>query len=132
MGSSSGWTVDYPYVEPDPAPFTIIAWRMLDISDGNTIYWEHAFGAGGLQNTDLVPTATPRGNAETLQTRTELGQGPPAAPATREYPAEPELREVGTGAADALTLQLRHKRSRVRAARSASTSAMTRQSVSSS
>ena len=28
---------------------------MLHISDGNTIYWERAFGAGGRQYTDLVP-----------------------------------------------------------------------------
>ena len=55
QGSSSGWTVDYPEVEPDPAPFTTIAWRMLHISDGNTIYWEHAFGAGRRQYTDLAP-----------------------------------------------------------------------------
>ena len=44
--SPSGWTVDYPEVAPDPPPVTTIAWRMLHISDGNTIYWEHAFGPG--------------------------------------------------------------------------------------
>jgi hypothetical protein len=54
-GSPSGWTVDYPDAEPDPAPFTTIAWRMLHISDGNTIYWEHGFGAGRRQYTDLAP-----------------------------------------------------------------------------
>jgi DinB superfamily len=40
---------------PDPPPFTTIAWRMLHISDGNTIYWEHAFGPGERNFWDLVP-----------------------------------------------------------------------------
>jgi hypothetical protein len=50
-----GWTVDYPEVHPDPPPFTTIAWRMLHISDGNTIYWEHAFGPGKKNFGDLAP-----------------------------------------------------------------------------
>jgi hypothetical protein len=50
-----GWTVDYPEVHPDPPPFTTIAWRMLHISDGNTVYWEHAFGPGKKNFWDLVP-----------------------------------------------------------------------------
>jgi hypothetical protein len=54
-GSPSGWTVDYPDVEPDPPPFTTIAWRMLHIADGNTIYWEHGFGPGRRHYTDLAP-----------------------------------------------------------------------------
>ncbi len=54
-GSLSGWTVDYPDVEPDPPPFTTIAWRMLHVSDGNTIYWEHAFGPAQRSFTDLAP-----------------------------------------------------------------------------
>jgi DinB superfamily len=44
--SPSGWSVDYPEVPPDPPPFTTIAWRMLHVSDGNSIYWEHSFGPG--------------------------------------------------------------------------------------
>ena len=47
--SPGGWTVDYPDVHPDPPPLTTIAWRMLHISDGNSIYWEHSFGPG-IQN----------------------------------------------------------------------------------
>jgi uncharacterized damage-inducible protein DinB len=50
-----GWVVDYPQVHPDPPPFTTIAWRLLHISDGNTIYWEHAFGSGRRNFWDLVP-----------------------------------------------------------------------------
>ena len=49
------WAVDYPAVHPDPPPFTTIAWRMLHISDGNTIYWEHAFGSGTKNFWDLAP-----------------------------------------------------------------------------
>jgi hypothetical protein len=51
----SGWTVDYPQVHPDPPPFTTIAWRLLHISDGNTIYWEHSFGPGQKNFWDLPP-----------------------------------------------------------------------------
>ena len=53
--SPSGWTVDYPDVEVDPPPFTTIAWRMLHVSDGNTIYWEHAFGPARRQFSNLAP-----------------------------------------------------------------------------
>lgn len=53
--STSGWTVDYPEIHPDPPPFTTIAWRLLHISDGNTVYWEHSFGPGVRNFWDLVP-----------------------------------------------------------------------------
>jgi len=53
--SPTGWTVDYPEVHPDPSPVTTIAWRLLHISDGNTIYWEHGFGPGIRNFWDLAP-----------------------------------------------------------------------------
>ncbi len=53
--SPGGWTVDYPQTPPDPAPFTTIAWRLLHISDGNSVYWEHAFGPGLRNFRDLAP-----------------------------------------------------------------------------
>jgi uncharacterized damage-inducible protein DinB len=53
--SRSGWTVDYPEVHPSPPPFTTIAWRLLHIADGNTVYWEHSFGPGGRDFWDLAP-----------------------------------------------------------------------------
>jgi hypothetical protein len=53
--SPSGWTVDYPDVPPDPPPVTSIAWRLLHVSDGNTIYWEHAFGPQVRNFWDLAP-----------------------------------------------------------------------------
>jgi hypothetical protein len=56
--SPSGWTVDYPDVPPDPPPFTTIAWRLLHIADGNTIYWEHSFGSATKNFWDLAPHGT--------------------------------------------------------------------------
>jgi hypothetical protein len=64
--SPSGWTVDYPDVPPDPPPLTTIAWRMLHISDGNTIYWEHAFGPGRRNFWDLIPHGDAAGAIEYL------------------------------------------------------------------
>lgn len=64
--SPSGWTVDYPEVHPDPPPFTTIAWRMLHISDGNTIYWEHSFGPGLRNFWDLAPHGDAAGAIEYL------------------------------------------------------------------
>ena len=55
QASPSGWTVDYPDVAPDPPPFTTIAWRLLHISDGNSMYWEHAFGPGRRNFSDFPP-----------------------------------------------------------------------------
>jgi hypothetical protein len=56
--SPNGWTVDYPDVAPDPPPFTTIAWRLLHVADGNSIYWEHAFGPGVRSFTDLPTQGT--------------------------------------------------------------------------
>lgn len=64
--SPSGWTVDYPDVPPDPPPLTTIAWRMLHISDGNTIYWEYAFGPGRRKFWDLLPHGGAAGAIEYL------------------------------------------------------------------
>lgn len=61
-----GWTVDYPDVAPDPPPFTTIAWRLLHIADGNSIYWEHAFGPGVRNFTDLPPHGTAQGAIDYL------------------------------------------------------------------
>ena len=65
--SPSGWTVDYPEAPPDPPPLTTIAWRMLHISDGNTIYWEHAFGRGVRNFWDLAPHGDAVGAIEYLR-----------------------------------------------------------------
>lgn len=64
--SPSGWTVDYPEVEPEPPPVTTIAWRLLHISDGNTVYCEHAFGPGVRNYADLTPHGDAAGAIEYL------------------------------------------------------------------
>jgi hypothetical protein len=64
--SPSGWTVDYPEVHPTPPPFTTIAWRLLHIADGNTIYWEHSFGPGLRNFWDLAPHGDASGAIEYL------------------------------------------------------------------
>jgi hypothetical protein len=52
-----GWTYDYVLPQPDPAPVTTIAWRLVHIAADNWIYWEHAFGPGRRTFPDLdVPT----------------------------------------------------------------------------
>jgi hypothetical protein len=53
------WT--YPYEpEPDPAPVTTIAWRLVHIAADNWIYWEHAFGPGERNFADLPVPSTAR------------------------------------------------------------------------
>jgi hypothetical protein len=47
-------TIDYDFPAPDPAPVTTIAWRLVHIANGNWIYWEHAFGPGERNFTDLI------------------------------------------------------------------------------
>jgi hypothetical protein len=64
--SPSGWTVDYPEVPPEPPPVTTIAWRLLHISDGNSIYWEHAFGPQLRNFWDLAPHGDAMGAVEYL------------------------------------------------------------------
>jgi hypothetical protein len=50
---NGGWIMDYPDAEPDPPPVTTIAWRLLHITHGNWIYWEHAFGPARRNFPDL-------------------------------------------------------------------------------
>jgi DinB superfamily len=47
------WIIDYPDIPPDPPPFTTVAWRLLHITHGNWIYWEHAFGPHRRNFSDL-------------------------------------------------------------------------------
>lgn len=49
-----GWTYQYEFAPPPPAPVTTIAWRLHHIAANNWIYWEYAFGAGRLTFPDLV------------------------------------------------------------------------------
>ncbi len=42
------WVLDYDPTEPQPAPFTTIAWRTLHIASMNYLYWDYAFGTASL------------------------------------------------------------------------------------
>jgi hypothetical protein len=42
---SGEWVIDYELPEPQPAPFTTIAWRTVHIAAVNHLYWDYAFGA---------------------------------------------------------------------------------------
>lgn len=45
---SGEWVLDYDPSEPQPAPFTTIAWRTLHIASMNYLYWDYAFGTASL------------------------------------------------------------------------------------
>jgi hypothetical protein len=64
-----GWS--YPYEpDPDPAPVTTIAWRLVHIAAGNWIYTEHAFGPGLRNFPDLVvPSRAQAGIGNWLESR---------------------------------------------------------------
>jgi len=47
-GSDGRWSGDYADVDPDPAPFTTIAWRLVHLAECKLMYHEYAFGAGRL------------------------------------------------------------------------------------
>jgi hypothetical protein len=53
----SGWSYDYEWPAPQPAPVTTVAWRLVHIAADNWIYWEYAFGPGRRTFPDLdVPS----------------------------------------------------------------------------
>ena len=41
---SGEWVIDYEMPEPQPAPFTTIAWRTVHLAAVNHLYWDYAFG----------------------------------------------------------------------------------------
>jgi hypothetical protein len=62
--TAAGWTYDYEFPAPTPAPVTSIAWRLVHIAANNWIYWEYAFGAAKLTFPDLaVPSTAAQGLA---------------------------------------------------------------------
>jgi hypothetical protein len=42
------WVIDYALPEPDPSPFTTIAWRLVHVAACKIMYHEYAFGPGQL------------------------------------------------------------------------------------
>lgn len=59
-----GWTYDYDFAPPLPAPVTSIGWRLVHITAANEIYWEYAFGPGNRTFPDLE---TPGNAGEALR-----------------------------------------------------------------
>jgi hypothetical protein len=45
-GASGRWVVDYAIPDPDPPPFTTIAWRLVHVAACKVMYHEYAFGPG--------------------------------------------------------------------------------------
>lgn len=45
---SGDWVIDYDPSQPQPAPFTTIAWRTLHLAGVNYVYWDYAFGTASL------------------------------------------------------------------------------------
>jgi DinB superfamily len=68
---SGAWVADYAEPDPDPAPFTTIAWRLTHLADCKVIYHEWGFGPRRLTFPDLAAPAT----ATEALARLEEGQG---------------------------------------------------------
>jgi uncharacterized damage-inducible protein DinB len=48
VDGSGEWVIDYDPSQPEPAPFTTIAWRTVHIAGVNYLYWDYAFGSASL------------------------------------------------------------------------------------
>ena len=47
------WAADYEEPDPDPAPLTTIAWRLVHLAECKLMYHEYAFGSATLTWDDL-------------------------------------------------------------------------------
>lgn len=45
---SGDWVIDYDPSQPQPAPFTTIAWRTVHVAGLNYVFWDYAFGSASL------------------------------------------------------------------------------------
>jgi hypothetical protein len=48
VDGSGEWVIDYDPSQPQPAPFTTIAWRSIHVAAVNYLYWDYAFGSASL------------------------------------------------------------------------------------
>jgi len=48
LGLDGRWHGDYAVPDPDPPPFTTIAWRLVHLAECKLMYHEYAFGPGKL------------------------------------------------------------------------------------
>ena len=46
LGADGRWHGDYAEPDPDPPPFTTIAWRLVHLAECKVMYHEYAFGPG--------------------------------------------------------------------------------------
>jgi hypothetical protein len=44
VDGSGEWVIDYEVPDPEPAPVTTIAWRLVHIAAVNYLYWDYAYG----------------------------------------------------------------------------------------
>jgi hypothetical protein len=49
-----GWSYEYEFAPAEPAPLTTIGWRLVHLTAGNRMYWNHGFGDGTLTFPDLI------------------------------------------------------------------------------
>lgn len=42
------WVIDYVVPDPEPAPVTTIAWRLVHVAAVNYLYWDYAFGSASI------------------------------------------------------------------------------------
>ena len=62
------WEHHYAEPDPDPAPFTTIAWRLAHVAMCKVMYHEYAFGPGRLTWPGFEPPSSPETALELLDT----------------------------------------------------------------
>jgi DinB superfamily len=82
---SGAWVSDYAEPDPEPPPFTTIAWRLVHLADCKLMYHEWAFGPRRLTFPDLAPPPHVAGAIARLE------QGQRLLRADLEGLADPEL-----------------------------------------
>jgi uncharacterized damage-inducible protein DinB len=104
---AGGWSYEYEFAPEDPAPLTTIGWRLVHLSAGNRLYWNHAFGDGSLTFPDLVvPHTAESALAEWRDSRVpfttwltgatdeDLAEPRPSHLPAREMPAGDQVRSL--------------------------------------
>ncbi len=61
------WVIDHGLPDPDPPPFTTIAWRLVHLAACKVMYHEYAFGSGKLDWDELETPGTPEDATNCLE-----------------------------------------------------------------
>ncbi len=72
LGPDGRWTADYAEPDPDPPPFTTIAWRLVHLATCKVMYHEYAFGRGELTWDTIDHPHTARSAIEMLERGQDL------------------------------------------------------------